>query len=146
MAADLSSCAPDKYAGQEWPVGGHLLLPPVALVRNMQINSIYCGTRQSGPPFAISPPTSRLPAPETQPLHPIATQRRSRITPDDIRQIAFTLVDRHGPRALGYACEAISEMEDKGEAESAAAWRALKSEIEDALSGRIHAASPVQLH
>lgn len=75
-----------------------------------------------------------------------STSRRSRITPADIRQIAFTLLDRHGARALGYACEAIAEMEDKCEAESAAAWRALKSEIEDALTGRIHAASALKLH
>lgn len=79
-------------------------------------------------------------------MYPTAAHRRSRITPEDIRQIAFTLVERHGRRALGYACEAISEMEDKGETESAAAWRALKSEIEDALTGRIQSASRVQLH
>jgi|GEM_PF-617451 len=84
--------------------------------------------------------------PETCPLQTATASRASRITPADIRQIAFTLVDRHGARALGYACEAIAEMEDKGEAESAAAWRALKSEIEDALTGRICAASTVQLH
>lgn len=84
--------------------------------------------------------------PETIALQIAPPTRRSRITPADIRQIAFTLVDRHGAKALGYACEAIAEMEDQGEAESAAAWRALKSEIEDALTGRIHAASPVQLH
>ncbi|WP_382437061.1 hypothetical protein [Glycocaulis abyssi] len=90
--------------------------------------------------------TCRLPDLETSPLQSIAATRRSRITPADIRQIAFTLVDRHGARALGYACEAIAEMEDKGEAESAAAWRALKSEIEDALSGRIAPAGPIRLH
>lgn len=79
-------------------------------------------------------------------LQTASPQRRSRITPADIRQIAFTLVDRHGARALGYACEAIAEMESQGATESAEAWRALKSEIEDALNGRIQAAGPLHLH
>ncbi|MCC5995224.1 MAG: hypothetical protein JJU18_02490 [Oceanicaulis sp.] len=72
--------------------------------------------------------------------------RPSRITPHDIRLIAFTLVDRHGPQALGYADQAVWELEGKGEAESADAWRALRSEIEDALSGRIARSEPVRLH
>lgn len=100
---------------------------------------------QFGPAFAMGAADIRPLPLRTFPLLTAST-RRSRITPADIRQIAFTLVDRHGARALGYACEAIAEMEDKGEAESAAAWRALKSEIEDALTGRIDAHSPVQLH
>lgn len=105
----------------------------------------YITPSTAGPPLA-SQGARHARKPETTPLHTAAAPRPSRITPADIRQIAFTLVDRHGARALGYACEAIAEMEDKGEAESAAAWRALKSEIEDALTGRIHAASPLHLH
>ncbi|XBQ17648.1 MAG: hypothetical protein ABL308_07135 [Oceanicaulis sp.] len=72
--------------------------------------------------------------------------RRSRITPEDIRIIAFTLVDRHGARALGYADQAVCELDEKGEAESADAWRALRSEIEDALGGRISRETPIALH
>lgn len=72
--------------------------------------------------------------------------RPSRITPQDIRMIAFTLVERHGARALGYADQAVWELEGKGEAESADAWRALRSEIEDALTGRIVRSEPVRLH
>lgn len=72
--------------------------------------------------------------------------RPSRITPEDIRIIAFTLVDRHGSRALGYADQAVAELEDKGEAESADAWRALRWEIEDALEGRIEREARIRLH
>ena len=73
-------------------------------------------------------------------------ERPSRITPHDIRIIAFTLVDRHGAQALGYADQAVFELEGKGEAKSADAWRALRWEIEDALEGRIERESPIQLH
>lgn len=72
--------------------------------------------------------------------------RPSRITPHDIRIIAFTLVDRHGAQALGYADQAVMELEGKGEAESADAWRALRWEIEDALEGRIERETPIHLH
>ena len=72
--------------------------------------------------------------------------RQSRITPEDIRIIAFTLVDRHGPEALGYADQAVIELDDKGETESADAWRALRWEIQDALDGRIVRETPIALH
>ena len=72
--------------------------------------------------------------------------RASRITPTDIRIIAFTLVDRHGAKALGYADQAVAELEGKGEAESADAWRALRWEIQDALEGRIAREAPIALH
>ena len=72
--------------------------------------------------------------------------RPSRITPADIRIIAFTLVDRHGAQALGYADQAVCELDDKGEVESADAWRALRWEIQDALDGRIERETPIQLH
>ncbi|MEQ8404549.1 MAG: hypothetical protein RKE49_05580 [Oceanicaulis sp.] len=72
--------------------------------------------------------------------------RQSRITPADIRIIAFTLVDRHGAKALGYADQAVWELDGKGEQESADAWRALRSEIEDALTGRIAREGPLSVH
>lgn len=76
----------------------------------------------------------------------MSAARASRITPADIRIIAFTLVDRHGAQALGYADQAVCELEGKGEAESADAWRALRWEIQDALDGRIERESPILVH
>lgn len=72
--------------------------------------------------------------------------RPSRITPDDIRQIAFTLVDRHGARALGYADMAVDEMTEQGETARAEAWKALRWEIADALDGRIGRVGDIRLH
>jgi hypothetical protein len=72
--------------------------------------------------------------------------RPSRITPEDIRQIAYTLIDRHGVRALGYADLAVEEMEEKGELASANAWKALRSEIVDALEGRIAREAAIRVH
>ncbi|WP_440958954.1 hypothetical protein ACFELO_02265 [Oceanicaulis sp. LC35] len=72
-------------------------------------------------------------------------QRQSRITPLDIRAIAFTLVDRHGDMALNYADMAVTELEQKGEDESANAWRVLRWEIQDALAGVIERESPIQM-
>ncbi len=72
--------------------------------------------------------------------------RASRITPEDIRIIAFTLVNRHGAQALGYADQAVIELDEKGETESADAWRALRSEIEDALGGRVRFETPIAVH
>ena len=74
------------------------------------------------------------------------TARPSRITPQDIRLIAFTLVDRHGEKALSYADMAVDELVEKGETESADAWRALRWEIEDALAGVIMREAPVLVH
>ncbi|MFP4518489.1 MAG: hypothetical protein ACLFQ5_03445 [Oceanicaulis sp.] len=76
----------------------------------------------------------------------MSAARPSRITPADIRSIAFTLVDRHGAQALGYADQAVCELDGKGEQESADAWRALRSEIEDALVGRIDRDARVSVH
>lgn len=76
----------------------------------------------------------------------MSAARPSRITPADIRIIAFTLVDRHGAQALGYADQAVCELDDKGEAASADAWRALRWEIQDALDGRIEREAPISLH
>ena len=62
---------------------------------------------------------------------------RSRITAEDIAQIAWMLVDRHGGDARLYAARAVGEMEAQGDAKRAGAWRALESVIEDALTGRL---------
>ncbi|WP_439635592.1 hypothetical protein [Oceanicaulis sp.] len=75
----------------------------------------------------------------------MSAQRQSRITPLDIRAIAFTLVDRHGDQALNYADLAVTELEEKGEDESANAWRVLRWEIQDALAGVIGRESPIQM-
>lgn len=66
----------------------------------------------------------------------VNTSHRSRITPEDIRNIAITLVDRHGAKALGYADLAVGEMEDQHDAYRAEAWKVLRSEIIDVLDGR----------
>lgn len=73
-------------------------------------------------------------------------QTQPHITPEDIRQIAFTLVDRHGAKALGYADQAVGEMEELGDDSRAEAWRALKSVVEDALAGRIARNGGLTLH
>jgi len=71
---------------------------------------------------------------------------QSRITPEDIRQLAYTLVDRHGAKALGYADQAVGEMEDMGDDNRADAWRALRSVVEDALAGRLNRDGGITLH
>lgn len=76
----------------------------------------------------------------------MSAPRPSRITPNDIRIIAFTLVDQHGAQALGVADHIVYELEGKGEARNADAWRALRWEIQDALDGRIERETPIQLH
>jgi len=68
------------------------------------------------------------------------------ITVEDIRHIAWTLVDLHGANAIGYADEAVSDLDGKGSPESADAWRALKSVMEDALAGRLDRDSTLTVH
>lgn len=75
-----------------------------------------------------------------------ATSTDKRITAGDLRHIAFTLVERHGARALGYADLAVEEMAEKGERASLEAWKALRSEIADALGGRIAPDHALVLH
>jgi len=70
----------------------------------------------------------------------------SRITPDDLAQIAHLLVDRHGARAAILAGQAVAEMEAAGDAPRADAWRALRSVIEDAIEGRLPPAGSIRLH
>ena len=55
----------------------------------------------------------------------------------DIQLIVWTLVDLHGAQAIGYADEAMNDLDQQGSPESADAWRALKSVMEDALAGRL---------
>ncbi len=64
-------------------------------------------------------------------------QTRSHITPSDLAEIAWMLVDRHGGQARIYAAQAVDEMEAQGDEKRAHAWRALGSVIEDALKGRL---------
>lgn len=68
------------------------------------------------------------------------------ITVEDIRQIAWTLVDLHGAQAIGYADEAMQDLEAQGQPEGAEAWLALKSVMEDALAGRIDRDAHLTLH
>ena len=61
--------------------------------------------------------------------------RPSRLTSDDYAKIASLLVDRHGPDAVDWANRAIGELEDKGEAWRAAAWKRLRGFIVDVIDG-----------
>lgn len=76
----------------------------------------------------------------------VTPPRSSPITPEDMRCIAITLVNRHGERALQYADMAVGEMEDQNDEFRADAWKALRSEIEDVLDGRALQASQITLH
>lgn len=68
------------------------------------------------------------------------------ITASDINHIAWTLVDLHGAQAIGYADDAITELEGQSLPESADAWRALRSIMEDALAGRLDRDDEITLH
>ncbi|MDF1770113.1 hypothetical protein [Maricaulis sp.] len=68
------------------------------------------------------------------------------ITAQDIHQIAWTMVDLHGAQAIGYADEAVSDLDGQGLPESADAWRALRSVMEDALAGRLDREAGVTVH
>ena len=59
------------------------------------------------------------------------------ITPNDLRTMAFTMVDRHGDNAVLLAGQAVDEMRAIGDGPRTDAWLALLSVIEDALEGRI---------
>ena len=71
---------------------------------------------------------------------------RVHITVEDIRQIAWTMVDLHGAQAIGYADEAVTDLDNQGLPESADAWRALRAVMEDALAGRLERAGDIVLH
>jgi len=68
------------------------------------------------------------------------------ITPDDLRFMAFTMVDRHGENAVVLAGQAVDEMRALGDAPRTSAWQALRSVIEDALDGRINRDQDLTLH
>jgi len=60
--------------------------------------------------------------------------RRSRLTEDDYRSLAATLVARHGEKAILWADLAIDELEAQGERWRADAWRTLRAWVLDTLS------------
>lgn len=68
------------------------------------------------------------------------------ISVSDIQQIVWTLVDLHGAQAIGYADEAMNDLDQQGSPESADAWRALKSVMEDALAGRLQREGEWTIH
>lgn len=71
---------------------------------------------------------------------------RVHITVEDIRQIAWTMVDLHGAQAIGYADEAVIDLDKQGLPEGANAWRALRSVMEDALAGRMTRDGDITVH
>jgi len=68
------------------------------------------------------------------------------ITPDDLRFMAFTMVDRHGAEAAMLAGQAVDEMRALGDERRTDAWLALRSVIEDALDGRIERDQRLSMH
>lgn len=76
----------------------------------------------------------------------MAGQYHAKIGAHDIRVIAWTLVDLHGAKAVGYADQAAIELEAKGQDISAEAWRVLQWEIEDVLEGRFERECEVMVH
>ena len=68
------------------------------------------------------------------------------ITPDDLRMMAFTMVDRHGAEAAILAGQAVEEMRALGDERRTHAWQALRSVIEDALDGRIERDQKFSVH
>ena len=76
----------------------------------------------------------------------VTQSRYAPITPEDIRHIAITLVNRHGARALDYADMAVDEMEEQQDEFRTEAWKALRSEIVDVLGGRSQQDDQITLH
>ncbi len=72
--------------------------------------------------------------------------QKSNITPDELKYIAWILVDRHGDQAFDLAGHAIAEMRENGDNRRTDAWLALQSVIGDALGGQISRAKPLTLH
>lgn len=70
----------------------------------------------------------------------------TKITPDELRKIAWILVDRHGAEAFALAGDAIDEMRGRGDVKRTHAWEALQSVIEDALGGHIKKSVELTLH
>jgi hypothetical protein len=68
------------------------------------------------------------------------------ITPDDLRMMAFTMVDRHGAEAALLAGQAVEEMRALGDETRTNAWQVLRSVIEDALDGRIERDQKLSMH
>ncbi len=68
------------------------------------------------------------------------------ITPDELRRIAWILVERHGKLAVEMTAEAIAEIQQLGDDRRTLAWMALHSVIADALSGHIHKNRAITLH
>lgn len=67
------------------------------------------------------------------------------ITVADLHALAVFMVESHGPKALTLADLAVGEMMAQNESESTECWLALRSVVEDMLSGRI-ADGPISIH
>ncbi|MBL4617160.1 MAG: hypothetical protein JKY46_05650 [Robiginitomaculum sp.] len=68
------------------------------------------------------------------------------ITADELRKIAWILVDRHGSDAFDMTAIAIAEMRDAGDKKRISAWEALQSVIADALEGHLQKTRQITLH
>lgn len=68
------------------------------------------------------------------------------LTAHDYQALAIHLVREHGSVALTYADRAVAEMEALGEDQRAAAWRLLRTFVNDVLSGAVMMERPLTLH
>jgi hypothetical protein len=68
------------------------------------------------------------------------------ITADELRKIAWILVDRHGSDTFDMTAIAIAEMRDAGDKKRISAWEALQSVIADALGGHLQKTRQITLH
>ncbi len=68
------------------------------------------------------------------------------LSANDFQDLAYWLIDAHGPAALEWADRAIAELDHQGDEERAALWRMLRSVADDMLHGRIDLARRPTLH
>ncbi|MCF6292112.1 MAG: hypothetical protein L3J04_01830 [Robiginitomaculum sp.] len=68
------------------------------------------------------------------------------ITADELRKIAWILVERHGNDAFDMTAIAIAQMREVGDQRRINAWQALQSVIADALGGHLQKTKQITLH
>ncbi len=72
--------------------------------------------------------------------------RPSRITPEYMVKLACIYMRQHGPAAVGFADQAIAELEAQDEDRGADAWRALRSIMRDILAGKLEKDAAPTVH
>ncbi len=64
----------------------------------------------------------------------------------DFQDLAYLLIDAHGPAALDWADRAIAELNLQGDIERAELWLMLRSVAGDLIAGRLDAGRRPTLH